>query len=324
MKNYLLSISFLLSLQAGAQLSVGDGSLTLAAGTSLQLERNITLLPSEPLTITNNHFSQSTVPVSLNGAVSSIGQVISFRNPLDFTGRVCLFVDLSGLNGYNLEDLKLSFLTGGNWSPSINSVASTTGFYVDEVIASKTFAGVTASSMYVPLPVTLVSFTARRQEAQVLLQWQTAQETNNSHFTIEKSSDGRNFTTLGKVAASAATGAAYSFTDAHPFGGNNYYRLRQHDRDGSQRLHGVRLVQWNLAAGTATLFPNPVRGESLTIDLKTDVIRPLTYTISNAAGMLVRTGQVTNRQQVLSLGPLPAGIYLLQLGNGQTIRFQKQ
>ncbi len=324
MKKRVLVFSFLLSLQAGAQLSVGDGSLTLAAGTSLQLEKNISLLPSKTLSITNNRFWKGSVPVSLNGTVSSIGQVVSFLNPLNFTGRVRLYVDVSALNGYNLEDLKISFLTGGNWSPSVTSIASNTGFYVDEVISSKTFAGVTASSMYVPLPVTLVSFTAKRHEGQVLLQWQTAQEINNSHFSIEKSRDGRQYTTMGKVAAGDATGAAYSFTDTHPFSGSNYYRLRQHDRDGSQRLHGVRLVQWDKIARSATLYPNPVRGESMTLNLNGNVARPLAYTISNAAGSLVATGLVVSPQQVLPVGTLSTGIYLLQLSDGQTIRFQKQ
>jgi hypothetical protein len=325
MRNYLLLLFSFLSLGAGAQLTVGDGSLTLAAGTALQLENGLALLPAEDLTITNNRFSQSTTPVSLNATVSSIQHVVSLTNPLVFTGTVRLFYNPAGLNGYNETDLKLSYQTGTNWSPSLTSIVNTTDLCVDEVVTAKTFTALTASAVYVPLPVTLVSFSARRQDGHtVLLQWQTAGESNNSHFTVERSSDGRNFTTIGRVAAAASSGAVYTFTDAQPFSGNNYYRLRQHDHDGSQRLYGVRLVPGNRAAGGALLYPNPVTGESLTIDVKREISQPLAYTINNAAGQVVRTGQLTSRQQVLSIGKLPAGTYHLQLGDGQTLNFLKR
>ena len=38
--------------------------------------------------------------------------------------------------------------------------------------------------------VTLTSFTARKEEANVFLRWQTTSEINSSHFEIERSSDG--------------------------------------------------------------------------------------------------------------------------------------
>lgn len=324
MKNYLFLFGFLLSLQAGAQLTVGDGSLIVSSGTTLELTNGMALIPSEDLTITNNFFSHSSTPVLLNGTVSSIQHVVSWTNPLVFTGTVRLYYTPSSLNGYNETELRLSFQNGGSWAPSANGLVNTAALCVDEVVTAKSFTALTASAIYVPLPVTLLSFTAKREAANaVLVQWQTASESNNSHFTIERSGDGRNYTAIGQVAAGPSTGAGYSFIDGQPFAGNNYYRLRQHDRNGSQRLYGVRLVQGVEGAAAPALYPNPVSGGWVTIDLKTTPIKPLAYTINNTAGQVVSTGQFNSRQQAVPVGKLPAGFYHLQMGNGQSLSFQK-
>jgi hypothetical protein len=324
MKNYLLLLGFLLSLKVGAQLTVGDGSLILSGGSSIQLTNGMTLIPAEDLTITTNHFSQSNTPVLLNGTVSSIQHVVSWTNPLVFTGTVRLYYTASNLNGYSETELKLSYQNAGNWAPSAHGFVNTTGLCVDEVVTAKSFTGLTASAIYVPLPVTLLTFTAKRDAGNtVLVQWQTASESNNSHFIIERSGDGRNYASIGRVAAGSSTGASYSFTDEQPFSGNNYYRLRQHDRNGSQRLYGVRLVQGVEGVGAPALYPNPVVGNAVTVDLKRTLIKPLAYIISNAAGQVVGSGQLTNRQQMVSVNQLPAGYYHLQMGDGQTLSFQK-
>ena len=68
------------------------------------------------------------------------------------------------------------------------------------------------------LPVALISFTAEKNGQTVLLKWKTAQEQNSDRFEIERSADGRNFNTIGNVAATGNTNSIrnYSFTDNGP------------------------------------------------------------------------------------------------------------
>ena len=95
-----------------------------------------------------------------------------------------------------------------------------------------------------PLPVELLSFTAIRRNDNVQLKWQTASETNNDFFNIERSEDGRHWQTLGKMdgAGNSSETLAYTWTDQSPLRGLSYYRLKQVDFDGRYAYSWVRSV----------------------------------------------------------------------------------
>jgi hypothetical protein len=112
-----------------------------------------------------------------------------------------------------------------------------------------------------PLPVSLTDFTAVKQGNTSLLNWNTATEVNNSGFDIERSADGRSFSKIGIVYSKADGGnsnekLAYSYVDAAPLSGTNYYRLRQVDRDGKSVYSKIRQVTFDAASGVK-VYPNP-------------------------------------------------------------------
>jgi hypothetical protein len=105
--------------------------------------------------------------------------------------------------------------------------------------------GLYPSNTFTILPVTLLSFTAQLQGAEtVQLKWSTAVENNNDHFTIERSTDGLSFSTIGTVHGKESSNLQtdYAFTDNSPDAGNNYYRLSQTDIDGQQKILGIKTV----------------------------------------------------------------------------------
>ncbi|MDQ2753913.1 MAG: ice-binding family protein, partial [Bacteroidota bacterium] len=83
------------------------------------------------------------------------------------------------------------------------------------------------------LPVSWLYFRGKAVQQTAVLEWSTTNEVNNGYFTIEKSNDGKTFTTLTTVKADvAATGnSIYSFTDQQPYS-KSYYRLSQTDNNG--------------------------------------------------------------------------------------------
>jgi hypothetical protein len=95
-----------------------------------------------------------------------------------------------------------------------------------------------------PLPVLITSFTASLNKDIVLLDWTTSQEINNKFFTIERSTDGTNFSSLGNVnaAGNSSVSKNYHMNDLQPFEGLNYYRLSQTDIDGRKEFVGVKKV----------------------------------------------------------------------------------
>ncbi len=106
------------------------------------------------------------------------------------------------------------------------------------------------------LPVNLTSFTAKAETAGTKLTWQTASEQNNKSFTVSRSIDGGNFTTVGNV-ASKGNSSSYTFLDQSPSVGTNYYRLQQIDIDGKITDLGVRSVVFQLANIEVSVYPNP-------------------------------------------------------------------
>ena len=86
-----------------------------------------------------------------------------------------------------------------------------------------------------PAPVELVFFRGRSQNGQVLLEWQTASEVNNSHFELQKKQEDNTFRLVAIVngAGNSASLVNYSYPDKDDFNGAAYYRLKQVDFDGS-------------------------------------------------------------------------------------------
>ncbi|WP_221390853.1 T9SS type A sorting domain-containing protein [Dyadobacter sp. NIV53] len=113
-----------------------------------------------------------------------------------------------------------------------------------------------------PLPVALISFTAVKQgEDQetgiALLSWCTSSEINADLFRIERSENAKKWLEIGEVTANGdkTTESHYSFTDAVPLTGMNYYRLKMIDKDGSFAFSQIR----NLDFGSQiSFYPNPV------------------------------------------------------------------
>ena len=323
MKKFVLLLFLFSAAETQAQLKVANGTLTIGAYTMLTVDE-LTLISTWPSSITNTVITKSNVPVALNNTVFSINRVWTFSNPVEFSGTVRFLYKSDGLNGHTESALKLSYRGANVWRPSSGGIVFSTMDCIDETLEAKTFDGLTASAPYAVLPVSLQSFTARlRPEGGVLLQWQTASERSNRSFTVERSGDGRLVEVIGILPAAGSSGAVYRLVDPQPLRGINYYQLRQHDINGNEQLLGLRVVKTGAKAGTASLSPNPVMGGEVRISLGIAPAKPLAYSITAANGQLFRTGGLTAQHQIITITDLPAGLYLLQLGDGQTLRFQK-
>ncbi|OAQ38277.1 hypothetical protein A5893_15935 [Pedobacter psychrophilus] len=109
------------------------------------------------------------------------------------------------------------------------------------------------------LPVSLTSFTAQKQASGVQLKWNTLSEKNNSHFDIQRSTDGVQFLNIGKVNGSGNSSAslAYYFIDKSPASGINYYQLSQVDFDGKTSLSNPVSVNTGFINSTIHVFSIP-------------------------------------------------------------------
>lgn len=173
------------------------------------------------------------------------------------------------------------------------------------------------------LPVSLSSYRISSATKQgVVIDWSTAFEQNNQYFSIERSANGTDFTTIGKVAATnAANGSPYSFTDTRPLTGNNYYRLSQTDLNGKPTYYSVLKATLNSKTGSHVLFPNPASA-SITIGFNHPDKERLTVKLINEQGILVQSYQYDKAagywQQTIPVAQLANGQYYIQVKGAKT------
>ncbi|GAB1463331.1 choice-of-anchor Q domain-containing protein [Pedobacter sp.] len=168
----------------------------------------------------------------------------------------------------------------------------------------------------ITLPVTLVSYDAKKNNNTTVLQWQSASEQNNKGYVIYRSSDGKVFVKLGDIRANDLF--LYTYTDYSPLNGNNYYKLVQVDNDGKETDLGIRSLNFSLSALGPQLYPNPTTDK---IYLNTDAND--TYTLLNSVGQKLRTGNATALRNGLDVSELPAGLYLITIAQ-KTYKFLKR
>ncbi len=181
------------------------------------------------------------------------------------------------------------------------------------------------------LPINLTKFTGKRNEAVSLLNWTTSNERNNHYFVVERSKDGTNFNEISsKINSLAVNGNSnsdlnYSYTDASPLNGHNYYRLQQNDIDG-HRTHS-RVVDVYFGNETlVTLYPNPVNTE-LNIDINTAKATVANVKILDATGRNVKTIDIQlaagYNNSVVDLQSLADGVYMVYITNNKGLNYSQ-
>jgi hypothetical protein len=167
------------------------------------------------------------------------------------------------------------------------------------------------------LPVKLARFKGDLLDNAVALSWVTTEEAGSSRFDIERSGDSNEFFTLGSVSASGTTRTDqhYSFVDESPLRGNNYYRLKMVDTDGTTERSRIIVVENEANSVAFELLGNPASSSEIRFILKNS--RSENVTLHDLSGK--RMGfQINKAGNIVSLKPntiLHSGIYILGLGD---------
>jgi hypothetical protein len=113
-------------------------------------------------------------------------------------------------------------------------------------------------------PVEFVELKSKPTPFGIEISWETASETNNDYFTLEKSRDGERFEVVTRMSGSGTTNTAqeYRFLDDRAYQGKSWYRVRQTDFDGTSSYSSVIEVFYNNDIIQFTTFPNPVVNQS--------------------------------------------------------------
>jgi len=165
-----------------------------------------------------------------------------------------------------------------------------------------------------PLPVSLLDFSGEFSEKGVELTWSTATESNNDHFTIQRSADGEDFKTIATVLASGNSFKEVTYTafDAAPFAGRTYYRLLQTDMDGKTTNLKTIAVRTSEPDRVLEAIPNPSNG-NFWFDLPAGVSGGELKILNSAGQPVPFNYSVTGTRISVDAQALPRGLYLLKL-----------
>lgn len=140
------------------------------------------------------------------------------------------------------------------------------------------------------LPIELLSFNAVLRDGKVQLTWETATETNNSYFLIERSANLTDWISLDSIDGAGTSTAllSYQLLDNNPLLGLGYYRLKQVDFDGTSTFSLVRVVNNEVPFEDVSIlvYPNPVQ-QKINVQLIGFVGKEYMLTLYNSEGKKV-------------------------------------
>jgi hypothetical protein len=141
------------------------------------------------------------------------------------------------------------------------------------------------------LPVKLASYNLKiinENARQINNSWVTATEINTSHFNIQRSVDGINFETAGKMNAKGSS--EYSFNDIIPTNyyllNSIYYKLEIVDNDGSKQYSDIKAVNFKPPNSKLLAYPNPATN-NITVTFIVPSKQHIGIKIFNSLGLCV-------------------------------------
>lgn len=173
------------------------------------------------------------------------------------------------------------------------------------------------------LPLSLTTFKAFKNNADILLTWNTQNEQNVSRYIVERSNDGSIFTEIGTVNARNQLNDSYNYPDmisqlaVRPTG-YLYYRLRMIDVNGNYKYSPIARI--SLAGNNAiTIGPNPFT-DQLFVYSSSEIKRVTIFDMSGK--QLFSTTSVTGNKISINQ-PLARGTYLVRIETADGIETRK-
>lgn len=224
--------------------------------------------------------------------------------------------DVTAKNG------SVTFPTAGTWYDYLNgNTITATGASQSFLLKAGEFRVFT--NVQVPLPVTLLNFTALHQNGRNILEWKVATEKNVAYYEVERSANGTSFENIGKVLAEGNT--TYQFTDKNPLSESVvYYRIKTVDLDESYTFSEIRAVKQSFQNFEVSIRENPVSNE-LKLAIQSAVTGKVHISISGVEGKPLITKRVdvssgSNMFLLNEVSRLSKGIYFVKtMMNGESV-----
>lgn len=252
--------------------------------------------------------------LSDDGLTLAIGAFRSDNNGVE-SGHVEIYEDNGGvwnkvgsdINGEAAQDRSGS-------SVSISSTVTRVAIGAPYNDGNGSNSGHTRIYDFTVLPIELISFRGKSSQNSIQLNWQTASESNNKGFEIQWLNG--EWIPIGYISGHGSSSIIqnYSFNHLSPNLGNNFYRLKQEDFDGSFSYSDIISVLFN-EVSLLNLYPNPANSTiNFRISKRLENISSLI--IQNMLGQTVLKSTPNALPYSIDVSDFEPGFYWLQLLNG--------
>jgi hypothetical protein len=176
-----------------------------------------------------------------------------------------------------------------------------------------------AYSCFTALPLNLISFESlKSNEKGNDLKWETQNEVNFDYFEIQSSPDAESFIKVGEVKSKTIhqnSGAKYNFTDFSRINKAFYYRLKMFDKDKTFRYSGIIFADAEKSFHTFELKNTLIENE---LELQ-NIIEEQTIEILNVNGIKVKEVKISESNNRIPFGDVPAGMYFIRSNSATKI-----
>jgi len=201
----------------------------------------------------------------------------------------------------NLNSLRVSRLNAGTWVDL--GRASTTGSLTVGTITSN-LSPITAYGSFVlatsatdnPLPVMFADVKGYQKSNGVQIEWSNLTERDLTSYIVERSSNGLNYSEIAQQAPRSNYNDKQSYVafDATPAMGTNYYRVKVLEINGKVIYSKVIRVDIAKAAQGFSLYPNPVKGNVVSVSINNNAGQ-YAVRVSTNSGQQVYSGKLNHQ-----------------------------
>lgn len=242
---------------------------------------------------------------------------------------VTLTFDANSCPVTSMSDLRVARYDGistwqdeGNTGTTGTTAAGTVTSGVVTSFSPFTLAAITNT----PLPVVLTVFDAWYADGTAQLEWNTASETDNDYFVVERANERGQFTAIGRVDGNGTTSQPhrYHFTDTDPYKGTNYYRLRQVDFNGRSVCSTTRIVQTEENVAFDILSATMNAGQIDVAVLAPEGVTAQVQIVDVSGRVVFSNATVIHHQPThFVTSPLTSGVYFIEVTDGKTRAIRK-
>jgi len=223
----------------------------------------------------------------------------------------------------SLPELEVAHFDGLNWDASSTGFSAKNGtpFVGDitwpavSVFSPFTFASITAGDN--PLPITINYFNGAKQNGNHLLNWKvTCFNTPSATLELERSTDGRNYSSIYSIFATAVRcQQPFAHTDLAPAKGTNYYRLKMTDADGKVSYSSiVHLINAVKGMDILNIAPNPIVNGNFNVKISSAEKTQMEMLITDMQGRVL---QKINASLIAGFNSIPVNVRSLAAGTYQ-------